>query len=135
MKAPVSPSEGESLFERIGCNTCHSKGLITRGGAAINPYSDFLLHDMGDALADHDSVFAAGPREWRTAPLWGIGLAKKLNPDAGYLHDGRADSLEEVLTRHHRLHHRQLLRIVKLTQRTKGIGQCCLGVGNTFGVT
>ena len=98
--APIEPDHGEALFERIGCAACHRKGLITAEGTTINPYSDFLLHDMGDELADHNPVFTASPREWRTAPLWGLGLAKKLNPDAGYLHDGRANTLEAAILWH-----------------------------------
>ncbi|MEM7564773.1 MAG: di-heme oxidoredictase family protein [Pseudomonadota bacterium] len=98
--APVAFSAGEKIFERIGCSACHSKGMETRDGLVINPYSDFLLHDMGEDLADFDTVYRATPREWRTAPLWGIGLAKKMNPGSGFLHDGRTDTLQGAILWH-----------------------------------
>jgi CxxC motif-containing protein (DUF1111 family) len=64
------------------------------------PYSDFLLHDMGDALADNRHEFLANGREWRTAPLWGISkyLAKSPNPE--FLHDGRASTIVEAILWH-----------------------------------
>ena len=88
---------GKAIFDRIGCTGCHIPNLHTAKGAAaplagqsIWPYSDLLLHDMGPDLADGHEEYRARGREWRTAPLWGLGLAKKLNPKSGYLHDGRA---------------------------------------------
>lgn len=59
-----------------------------------------LLHDMGDALADGRDEFLADGSEWRTPPLWGIGLAQTVNPRAGFLHDGRARTLEEAILWH-----------------------------------
>ena len=63
-------------------------------------YSDFLLHDMGEALADGRSEGQATGREWRTAPLWGIGLAETIRSDSRYLHDGRARNLLEAILWH-----------------------------------
>ena len=66
----------------------------------IHPYTALLLHDMGEALADHRPDYLANGREWRTPPLWGIGLAQKVEPRAGFLHDGRARSLLEAVAWH-----------------------------------
>jgi CxxC motif-containing protein (DUF1111 family) len=66
----------------------------------IWPYSDLLLHDMGDGLADNRPAGRANGREWRTAPLWGIGLTQQVNPRAGFLHDGRARTLLEAVLWH-----------------------------------
>lgn len=66
----------------------------------IHPFTDLLLHDMGEDLSDQHVAPHAAPTEWRTAPLWGIGLVKSTNPDAGFLHDGRAESLEEAILWH-----------------------------------
>jgi CxxC motif-containing protein (DUF1111 family) len=64
------------------------------------PYSDLLLHDLGEGLADHRPVFDAGGSEWRTAPLWGIGLVSKVNGHTFFLHDGRARNLLEAILWH-----------------------------------
>jgi CxxC motif-containing protein (DUF1111 family) len=66
----------------------------------IYPYTDLLLHDMGEPLADNRPVAAANGREWRTPPLWGIGLAKKVAPQTGFLHDGRARNVMEAILWH-----------------------------------
>ena len=66
----------------------------------IWPYSDLLLHDMGEGLADNRPEGRATGREWRTAPLWGIGLTKQVSAEAGYLHDGRARTLLEAVLWH-----------------------------------
>jgi CxxC motif-containing protein (DUF1111 family) len=67
----------------------------------IEPYSDFLLHDMGDALADDRSDGQASGREWRTAPLWGLRVMRDfLNGDAFLLHDGRARSVDDAILLH-----------------------------------
>lgn len=66
----------------------------------IHPFTDMLLHDMGDGLADGRTDFSATGREWRTRALWGIGLSGTVNPLAGYLHDGRARTLEEAILWH-----------------------------------
>ena len=99
---------GEKLFRQAHCASCHIPELRTRKDAilpwlsdqAIQPYTDLLLHDMGEALADGRPDFRAAGREWRTPPLWGVGLAKTANPDAGFLHDGRARTLLEAVMWH-----------------------------------
>ena len=72
------------MFYELGCASCHTPKFVTRRDAPnkaqafqlIWPYSDFLLHDMGEGLADGQQVGDATGREWRTPPLWGIGLTK-----------------------------------------------------------
>lgn len=86
---------GEALFSELGCAQCHLPDL---GGA--HPYTDLLLHDLGPGLADGRPDFLAGGAEWRTAPLWGIGEAKNLNGQTGFLHDGRARTLSEAILWH-----------------------------------
>jgi CxxC motif-containing protein (DUF1111 family) len=66
----------------------------------IWPYTDLLLHDMGDGLADGRPEGNADGREWRTPPLWGIGLSRTVHREAGFLHDGRARSLLEAVLWH-----------------------------------
>ena len=66
----------------------------------IHPYTDLLLHDMGDGLADNRPDFKANGNEWRTPPLWGIGLTQKVNGHTNFLHDGRARSLLEAVMWH-----------------------------------
>lgn len=98
---------GEEIFAQIGCASCHRPSIRTRMDAPpalanrlIAPYSDLLLHDMGEGLADHRPDWAATGREWRTAPLWGIGLTKSVTGHESYLHDGRARSLMEAILWH-----------------------------------
>ncbi|MBB3140657.1 di-heme oxidoreductase family protein [Halomonas organivorans] len=99
---------GAETFNALGCAGCHTPRQQTAAdavrpalaGQTLWPYSDLLLHDMGEALADGRPEFEADGREWRTPPLWGIGLAQTVNPRAGYLHDGRARSLEEAILWH-----------------------------------
>jgi CxxC motif-containing protein (DUF1111 family) len=69
-------------------------------GQVFMPYTDLLLHDMGPGLADGRADFLATGREWRTAPLWGLGLVPVTNGHSFYLHDGRARSLEEAILWH-----------------------------------
>lgn len=99
---------GQALFAELGCALCHRE-TFTLGavafapsleGAAIHPYSDLLLHDLGEDLADGREDFEAGPRDWRTPPLWGLGLAGRYGDAANYLHDGRARSLTEAVLWH-----------------------------------
>ena len=94
---PLSTS-AKALFRDTGCQACHQIDYRLPDGKIINPYSDFLLHDMGEGLADSGPHALA--REWRTPPLWGIGIAKTLNKNAGFLHDGRATSLEQAILWH-----------------------------------
>jgi len=99
---------GRALFARAGCTGCHTPTLVTGGSspielfrnATIHPYTDLLLHDMGDGLADDRRDGDASGREWRTPPLWGIGLLETVNGHAHYLHDGRARTLEEAILWH-----------------------------------
>jgi CxxC motif-containing protein (DUF1111 family) len=66
----------------------------------IRPYSDLLLHDMGDGLADNRTEFQASGRQWRTPPLWGIGLTQAVSGHTQFLHDGRARNLLEAVLWH-----------------------------------
>lgn len=99
---------GKSLFFQAGCQSCHTQKYTTAANAAepelanqvIRPYSDLLLHDMGDGLADNRSEFQASGRDWRTPPLWGIGLTQAVSGHTQFLHDGRARNLLEALLWH-----------------------------------
>jgi CxxC motif-containing protein (DUF1111 family) len=98
---------GEALFSAIGCAGCHRPTLHTGDHAVpalvdqtIHPYTDLLLHDMGDGLADGRPDFEADGREWRTAPLWGLGLVPTVLGDTAYLHDGRARTIPEAILWH-----------------------------------
>jgi len=99
---------GKNLFFQAGCQSCHTPKYTTAANAAepelanqvIRPYSDLLLHDMGDGLADNRSEFQASGREWRTPPLWGIGLTQAVSGHTQFLHDGRARNLLEAVLWH-----------------------------------
>ncbi len=98
---------GEGLFYDLGCQGCHVDEFTTGDhpiaalrDQLIHPYTDLLLHDMGPELADGRPDFLASESEWRTPPLWGIGLTERVLPMAGYLHDGRARSLAEAILWH-----------------------------------
>ncbi|WP_108257888.1 di-heme oxidoreductase family protein [Mangrovicoccus ximenensis] len=99
---------GKQVFHDTGCISCHVPKFVTarledqpeQSFQLIWPYSDLLLHDMGEGLADHRPEGRATGREWKTPPLWGIGLAQQVNPQAGFLHDGRARSLLEAILWH-----------------------------------
>jgi CxxC motif-containing protein (DUF1111 family) len=99
---------GEQLFQQAGCPACHTPNFTTSADAAepelanqlIRPYSDLLLHDMGDGLADEHGEFMASGREWRTPPLWGIGLSETVSGHSRFLHDGRARNLLEAVLWH-----------------------------------
>ncbi|MCW8930554.1 MAG: c-type cytochrome [Gammaproteobacteria bacterium] len=95
-----SNRQGFKLFKKTGCSSCHKSSFVTSENNRIYPFSDFLLHDMGEALSDQRNEFLAQPREWRTPPLWGIGLAETLSNNVSYLHDGRARSIEEAILWH-----------------------------------
>lgn len=90
---------GEMLFKQIQCAACHLPTMQS-GGETIRPYTDLLLHDMGEGLADNRPDFRASGREWRTPPLWGIGLVETVNGHTRFLHDGRARNLEEAILWH-----------------------------------
>ena len=99
---------GEKLFIRIGCAKCHVPTLKTGlsdiaalSNQTFHPYTDLLLHDMGPELDDHYTEGSARTSEWRTAPLWGLGLAADAQGGQVFLlHDGRARSLEEAIKYH-----------------------------------
>ena len=103
-----SVKRGDILFNKIGCSKCHIPTLRTGSDAAIDelrnqpikPYTDLLLHDMGEGLADGIQDSLASGSEWRTPPLWGIGLTKTVNGNTFFLHDGRARSIEEAILWH-----------------------------------
>lgn len=100
--------QGEKLFADVQCATCHTPSFKTGSQskfAVLNdqliwPYSDLLLHDLGMELADHRPDKMANGREWRTQPLWGIGLFMTVNGHTNLLHDGRARSVEEAILWH-----------------------------------
>ncbi len=99
---------GERLFAATGCDRCHAPETTTGEYAAIpafsrariRPYTDLLLHDMGPDLADGAPDGLATGSEWRTPPLWGIGLFETVNGHTLYLHDGRARDLAEAILWH-----------------------------------
>ena len=100
-------AKGAELFVQAGCAACHTP-IHTTGqhpvpaltGQIIFPYTDLLLHDMGDGLADGRPDFLADGREWRTPPLWGIGLIENVNNHTRLLHDGRARNIAEAILWH-----------------------------------
>ena len=104
----LNVQDGRHLFRQIGCAACHVPRQVTGEVAGfpelsnqvIWPYTDLLLHDMGEGLADGRREFAASEREWRTPPLWGLGWNKAITGHETYLHDGRARSLIEAILWH-----------------------------------
>jgi CxxC motif-containing protein (DUF1111 family) len=100
--------QGEALFNSIGCTGCHTDTFQTSPyhphaelrDQTIHPYTDLLLHDMGPGLASTLGEGGASGAEWRTAPLWNIGLTNGVSFGEGYLHDGRARTLEEAILWH-----------------------------------
>lgn len=99
---------GKYLFQELNCSGCHRPAMTTGTGGEIaalhnqkiRPYTDLLLHDMGADLADNRPDFLASGSEWRTPPLWGIGLIPTVNGHAFLLHDGRARNPEEAILWH-----------------------------------
>jgi CxxC motif-containing protein (DUF1111 family) len=98
---------GAKLFTKAQCASCHiptaRTGKHTIEALAhqdIQAFTDLLLHDMGDALADNRPDYEANENEWRTPPLWGIGLVKTVNKHTNFLHDGRARNIEEAVLWH-----------------------------------
>lgn len=100
--------QGKKLFQEAKCDACHISKYTTRAivgfpefaGQTIRPYTDLLLHDMGEGLADNREDFEASGTEWRTPPLWGIGLLETVNGHTNLLHDGRARNFEEAILWH-----------------------------------
>jgi CxxC motif-containing protein (DUF1111 family) len=115
LKAPIPRNQtdnevlqGKALFDQINCVACHKSQMKT-GYSPISvlsyktfaPYTDLLLHDMGPGLDDHYTEGSAKTSEWRTAPLWGLGLSKSSQGGQYYLlHDGRAHTIEEAILYH-----------------------------------
>lgn len=99
---------GARLFDGLGCAACHRMTLNTGvlaefpefSNQVIHPYTDLLLHDMGPQLADGRPDFEATGEEWRTTPLWGLGLVPVVTQEPRYLHDGRARTVEEAILWH-----------------------------------
>ncbi|HWD91528.1 MAG TPA: di-heme oxidoredictase family protein [Verrucomicrobiae bacterium] len=104
----ASALHGEQLFASANCVSCHTPTLTTSPyhpfaelrNQTIHPYTDLLLHDMGPGLADNMGEGNATGAEWRTAPLWNIGLTAAVSGGEAYLHDGRARSLAEAILWH-----------------------------------
>ncbi|WP_040491992.1 di-heme oxidoreductase family protein [Ilumatobacter nonamiensis] len=102
--------DGVALFDDFGCATCHTPtqetgpiadvGVEALSDQTFSPYTDLLLHDMGEGLADGRPDFDASGSEWRTPPLWGIGLILDVNGERFLLHDGRARTIEEAILWH-----------------------------------
>jgi CxxC motif-containing protein (DUF1111 family) len=109
-REPTRPEvvRGRTLFTEAGCAACHRPQLRTGAdspiallrGVEFSPFTDLLLHDMGDGLADDRREGDASGREWRTPPLWGLGLIETVNGHTRLLHDGRARSIEEAVLWH-----------------------------------
>lgn len=98
--------QGETLFHTTGCAGCHKSQAVTGEheisrleNQLIRPYSDLLLHDMGKGLSGRPD-FEATAQEWRTAPLWGIGVTETVNGHTNFLHDGRARNIQEAILWH-----------------------------------
>jgi CxxC motif-containing protein (DUF1111 family) len=98
---------GGQVFGQAGCSVCHVPEMTTgkatlrsASNVVIHPYTDLLLHDMGEGLADNRPDFLASGREWRTPPLWGIGLLQTVNGHTDLLHDGRARNVTEAILWH-----------------------------------
>jgi CxxC motif-containing protein (DUF1111 family) len=102
-----SVAAGADVFADLGCTACHSPTLTTGDSdiaalsdQTIHPYTDLLLHDMGSGLADGRPDFEATGSEWRTPPLWGLGIVDDVNGQRFLLHDGRATTFEEAILWH-----------------------------------
>ncbi|MEM1023010.1 MAG: di-heme oxidoredictase family protein [Myxococcota bacterium] len=100
--------EGRRIFMEVGCQGCHTPSFRTAmrpeephlSEQRIWPYTDLLLHDMGKELADGRPDHEASGQEWRTPPLWATGLARSVGTEVGFLHDGRARTVEEAVLWH-----------------------------------
>jgi CxxC motif-containing protein (DUF1111 family) len=118
---------GKQVFHRIGCPACHTPTYVTRDDPErpelsrqrIWPYTDLLLHDMGPGLADRRPEGRASGQEWRTAPLWGIGLTPAVSGHTRFLHDGRARSLLEAVLWHGGEAEAAKQRVVRMTRRER----------------
>jgi len=107
-KTKPEVQRGEQLFAASGCGGCHVAEMRTGkfdalpvlSNKTIRPFTDLLLHDMGPDLADGRPDYKAGGSDWRTPPLWGIGLSKQVSASSNFLHDGRARNLTEAIVWH-----------------------------------
>jgi CxxC motif-containing protein (DUF1111 family) len=119
---------GRECFERAGCAACHTPGLRTGEVADMPelarvefaPFTDLLLHDLGEQLSDQRPSHAAAGSEWRTAPLWGIGLIAKVNGHQLLLHDGRARGVAEAILHHAGEAEQSKRAFMRLTRRERG---------------
>lgn len=101
-------ARGKALFAASGCASCHVPSHVTEASAALPelaeqtiwPYTDLLLHDLGEGLSDNRPSFAAAGNEWRTPPLWGLRLYPVVNGHDRLLHDGRARGVAEAILWH-----------------------------------
>ncbi|WP_291871449.1 di-heme oxidoredictase family protein [Maribacter sp.] len=118
---------GKKIFTDTKCTACHIPKFTTGShdiealeNQEITPYTDLLLHDMGDDLADNKPDFQATGNEWRTPPLWGIGLIETVNNHSNLLHDGRARNIEEAILWHggEAQNAKELFLTLSLTERT-----------------
>ncbi len=118
---------GKKIFYDIGCTACHRPDYTTRKDSIgseqseqkIWPYTDMLLHDMGEGLADFRPEGKANGHEWRTAPLWGIGLTPVVSKHSFYLHDGRARNLLEAILWHGGEAEKQRALVLQLNQQQR----------------
>ena len=116
--------KGKRLFYEARCASCHVPKFVTRRDSIgeeqsfqlIWPYTDLLLHDMGEGLADHRPEGQATGREWRTPPLWGIGLTETVSGHTSFLHDGRARNLLEAILWHDGEARAAKLRVIQMTR-------------------
>lgn len=100
--------KGRKIFDKLNCNGCHTPSFTTGTNTSLSevsnqkiyPYTDMLLHDMGEDLADNREEFDASGREWKTRPLWGIGLTEITSGHTNFLHDGRARNITEAILWH-----------------------------------
>ena len=135
LKAPVQRTQqnpevlaGNRLFSQIGCESCHKQTLRTGyspvaalSNTEFHPFTDLLLHDMGPGLDDGYSEGSATGSEWRTPPLWGLGLSK--NSQGGrvfLLHDGRAHSVDAAIRLHGGEAGRSREKYAKLSDTDRG---------------
>lgn len=98
LKDPAARA-GAASFAQLGCAGCHTPAQQTAAGREFAPYTDMLLHDMGAGLCEELGEGSASPCEWRTPPLWGLGLIEASGKGA-FLHDGRASSIEDAILWH-----------------------------------
>ena len=121
--------EGKRLFYESNCTGCHRPKFVTRRDSIgeeqsfqlIWPYTDLLLHDMGEGLSDGRPEGEATGYEWRTPPLWGIGLTKTVSGHTFFLHDGRARSLLEAILWHGGEAEEPKRRVVNMTREERAV--------------